>query len=144
MRISCFWARTGVLLAMVVAIGVGTAVGGDSRSKEARHDMEWGFKAARRGYWQLALQRFEHANELTPDQPRILNNIAVAQEANGLFEEALLTYQTGLAIAPKDRALHRNYTRFKEFYESFVAEPEEPDDPEAGDEETVAEGADDA
>ncbi len=58
--------------------------------------MEWGYKAARRGYWQEALLRFEHANQLTPDRPRILNNIAVAQEANGLFEQALLTYQMGL------------------------------------------------
>jgi len=133
-----------MLLAMVVIFGVGTAVGGDGRTKEAREDMEWGFKAARRGYWQLALDRFESANELTPDQPRILNNIAVAQEASGFFEEALLTYQTGLAIAPNDKALRRNYMRFTEFYESFIAEPEEPDEKENDDEETGGEGSDDA
>ena len=68
--------------------------------------------------------RFEHANELTPDQPRILNNIAVAQEANGLYEQALLTYQTGLEIAPNSDALRRNYMRFQEFYTSYIAKPE--------------------
>ena len=68
--------------------------------------------------------RFEHANELTPGKARILNNIAVAQEANGLFEMALLTYQEGLAIDPNNNSLRRNYARFQEFYASYVAPPE--------------------
>lgn len=111
-----------VLLAMLVA---GAAFAGDPNAKEASAEMEWGFKAARRGYWQEALVRFQHANELTPDQPRILNNIAVALEANGMFEQALLAYQTGLAIAPNNEALRRNYKRFQEFYTEYVAPPEE-------------------
>jgi tetratricopeptide (TPR) repeat protein len=90
--------------------------------------MDFGFKAARRGYWQEALYRFERANELTPDQPRILNNIAVAQEANGLFEQAMLTYQTAMSIAPNNDALRRNYMRFQEFYASYVNPPEEAGD----------------
>jgi Flp pilus assembly protein TadD len=102
----------------------GAVVAGDPSAKEARAEMEWGFKAARRGYWLEALRRFEHANELTPDQPRILNNIAVALEANGLFEEALLTYQTGIAINPGDQALRRNYERFQEFYSTYIAPPD--------------------
>ena len=65
---------------------------------------------------------------MTPDQPRILNNIAVAQEANGLFEQALLTYQTGLTLSPKNDALRRNYARFQEFYRTFVAAPESPEE----------------
>ncbi len=99
--------------------------------------MEWGYKAARRGYWQEALMRFEHANELTPDQPRILNNIAVAQEALGLFEQALLTYQTGLTLAPGNGSLQRNYARFQEFYSAYVAPPEEIEIKEAKEDEEV-------
>ena len=129
-------AATLVILAMLVA---GAAVAGTPAVKEAAADMEWGYKTARRGYWQEALARFVHANELTPDQPRILNNIAVAQEANGLYEQALLTYQEGLAIAPNNDALRRNYMRFQEFYSSYIAPPEE-----SGELETGGEGADDA
>ncbi len=125
-----------VMLAMLVA---GAAVAGDPASKEAAADMKWGYKAARRGYWQEALVRFAHANELTPDQPRILNNIAVAQEANGLYEYALLTYQEGLSIAPNNDALRRNYMRFQEFYATYIAPPEE-----SGEQGTGDEGADDA
>ncbi len=110
-----------ILLATVLA---GIAEAGDPNSKEAGAEMKWGFKAARRGYWQEALMRFEHANELTPNQARILNNIAVAQEANGLYELALLTYQEGLALEPNNNALRRNYTRFQEFYRSYIAPPE--------------------
>ena len=59
-----------------------------------------------------------------PDSPRILNNIAVAQEANGMFEEALLTYQTALTINTRDDALRRNYARFQEFYSTYVSPPD--------------------
>jgi Flp pilus assembly protein TadD len=115
-----------VVVVLCVAMTLaGTVVAGDSPAKEAEAEMKWGYKAARRGYWQEALMRFESANELTPDQPRILNNIAVAQEANGLFEQALLTYQTGLTLAPNNDALRRNYGRFQEFYSNYVAPPED-------------------
>ena len=130
---------TAVALAMLAMLVAGAAVAGNPAAKEAAADMEWGFKAARRGYWQEALVRFVHANELTPDQPRILNNIAVSQEANGLYEQALLTYQEGLSIAPKNDALRRNYMRFQEFYSSYIAPPEEIVEQGTGDE-----GADDA
>ncbi len=122
---------------VAVMFCAGAVFAGDGSKKEAKAEMKWGFKAARRGYWQEALMRFERANELTPNQPRVLNNIAVAQEANGLFEEALLTYQTALTIDPGNRAANRNYSRFSEFYSSYVSPPEVG---EAGD---ARDGADD-
>jgi Flp pilus assembly protein TadD len=114
----------GAVMFLATAFPCGMAEAGDPNSKEASAEMKWGFKAAKRGYWQEALLRFEHANELTPNKARILNNIAVAQEANGLYEMALLTYQEGLALEPNNQALRRNYTRFQEFYTSYVAPPE--------------------
>jgi Flp pilus assembly protein TadD len=116
--------KVGAALVFTATISTGITFAGDPNAKEASAEMKWGFKAARRGYWQEALMRFEHANELTPNQPRILNNIAVAQEANGRYEMALLTYQEGLALAPNNSALRRNYTRFQEFYASYIAPPE--------------------
>jgi len=118
----------GATLVLVAIISTGAVFAGNPNAKEASAEMKWGFKAARHGYWQEALMRFEHANELTPNQPRILNNIAVAQEANGLFEMALLTYQEGLSLAPNNSALRRNYMRFQEFYASYISPPEIGDD----------------
>lgn len=126
MQTTRWLARIGLLIAVVTMLGADFAAAGNPAAKEAEAEMEWGYKAARRGYWQEALLRFKHANELTPDQPRIINNIAVAQEANGLYEMALLSYQMGLSINPKDDALRRNYARFQEFYVNHVAKPDEP------------------
>jgi hypothetical protein len=45
-------------------------------------------------------------------------------EASGRFDEALVTYESAMAVAPNDRVLRSNYSRFKEFYETMVAPPE--------------------
>lgn len=125
--------RILVTAVLVAFLALPSAMAGagerDDSKKEARAEMKFGYQAARRGYWQEALMRFERANELTPGQARILNNIAVAQEANGLFEEALLTYQTGLAVDPRDTGLRKNLARFEEFYASHIARPEEKAEP---------------
>jgi Flp pilus assembly protein TadD len=125
----------GAMVILATLLGSPTAEAGNPDAKEASAEMKWGFKAARRGYWQEALLRFENANQLTPNQARILNNIAVAQEANGLYEMALLTYQEGLALEPNNNALRRNYTRFQEFYRSYIAPPEVGAEEGANDEE---------
>lgn len=124
--------RVGAAFVLAACLAIPNAAAGDGTKKEASAEMKWGYKAARRGYWQEALVRFKHANDLTPNNSEILNNIAVAQEANGLYEQALLTYQTGLAINPNDSALKRNYARFQEFYASYIAPPD--DLKETGDE----------
>lgn len=90
----------------------------------AADEVKWGSKAARRGYWQEAHMRFERANGLTPNQPRILNNLAISLEALGRYEEARETYERALALAPNDGALRRNHSRFVEFYTEHVVEVE--------------------
>ena len=144
--------RRGLLvaLAMVVIlgpVGSGALLAKNPMAKQAEEEMEFGYKAAKRGYWQEALERFELADELTPNQPRILNNIAVALEANGRFDEARTTYRAALALDPSNSTLAKNIERFDEFYTTYVAEPE---DEAGGDDETAAgadpkpEGGDDA
>ena len=126
----------GAVVMLLATLSIGTAFAGNPNAKQAEAEMKFGFKVARHGYWQEALQRFERANQLTPNQPRILNNIAVAQEANGMYEMALLTYQEGLALDPHNSTLRRNYTRFQEFYTSYVAPPKEAAEEGAGDAKT--------
>lgn len=104
-----------VLAALLVAP---TAGAGDAAARQASEQVKRGYTAAKNGYWQEALFRFERADALTPNQPRILNNIAVSLEAAGRFEEALAAYESALSVAPNDKVLRRNYSRFKEFYEA--------------------------
>lgn len=129
--------RLVVVIASVLLIaqilGSSPVWAGDSAKDRASDQMKWGYQAARRGYWLEALDRFERANQLTPGQPRILNNIAVALEASGRFEEALLAYETALAVAPSDRVLQRNFAQFKEFYDAQIADQEPPGEGDAED-----------
>ena len=57
------------------------------------------------------------------DPERALNNIAVALEAIGKFEDALAAYQAALKVDPANVELKRNYGRFSEFYQSFKTKP---------------------
>ena len=77
---------------------------------------------AKEGLWQEALFRFERADRLDPKNPKILNNLAVAQEANGQFDAALETYRQALALAPGSKDLKDNYARFVDFYQSYRPE----------------------
>jgi Tfp pilus assembly protein PilF len=102
-------------------------------SGSASQQLAFGVSMAQRGLWSEALFRFERAHRLDPSSFRVLNNLAVAYEANGRFDEALATYRRALAIDPANRDLRRNYARFVEFYQSFR--------PEAAEEEAGAAGA---
>lgn len=94
----------------------------------ADQQLKFGVEMARRGLWSEALFRFRQANRLDPGNPRILNNMAVAYEATGQFEEALELYRSALERHPNDRELRRNFTRFIEFYQSYKPEGEGDND----------------
>ncbi len=111
----------------------------------AEKQMDFGVDMARRGLWKEALFRFQQAARHDPDNPRILNNIAVSFEALGLFDEALEAYQTALRAGPDDDELRANYSQFAEFYQSFRprdAEDEEPSAEVASNAEPAAEQPD--
>jgi Flp pilus assembly protein TadD len=96
----------------------------ESARQQAEEQMDFGIAMARRGLWSEALFRFRQADLKDPGNPAILNNLAVASEAVGLFDEALGFYQKALKLAPSERDLKRNYARFVEFYQAFKPEEE--------------------
>jgi Flp pilus assembly protein TadD len=112
------------LLALLLILGGAVASQAEKPENRASDELKWGSKAARRGYWQEAHMRFDRADGLTPNQPRILNNLAISLEALGRYEEARETYERALALAPNDGALRRNHSRFVEFYTEHVVEAE--------------------
>jgi tetratricopeptide (TPR) repeat protein len=85
--------------------------------------MAFGVDMARRGLWNEALFRFEQARQEAGGSDA-LNNLAVAYEAVGRFDEALATYRQALEGDPGNRALKQNYSRFLEFYQAF--KPKKP------------------
>jgi Flp pilus assembly protein TadD len=95
-----------------------------TKPKSAAEQMAFGVQMARRNLWNEAFFRFQQASALEPSNPRILNNLGVASEARGRFDEALKYYQEALRLAGGDSEIRRNYARFVEFYQSFKPAPE--------------------
>jgi tetratricopeptide (TPR) repeat protein len=113
--------RSRLVFAALAVLMTVPSFAGDPASKQAKDQMKWGLEAARHGYWLEALNRFQRADRLVPNRSKVLNNIAVALEASGRFEDALLAYETALTVAPNDSVVRRNFMQFKEFYDSHVA-----------------------
>jgi len=112
-----------VLLAvLLVTLPASVSLGKDN--SEVGNQMKFGISMAKRGLWSEALFRFRRAEQADPVNPRVLNNIAVASEAVGQFEEALAYYQKALKLDPTERDLKRNYARFVEFYQAFKPKEE--------------------
>ncbi len=112
----------GSSLGWIVCLGLAVVVAGCSgysAGDNAEAQLRFGVQMAQRGLWSEALFRFEKAEKLDPNNARILNNLAVAQEAAGRYDDALATYKKALGLAPGDRDLKQNYAHFVDFYESF-------------------------
>jgi len=109
---------------------------GSSHGAVVTADSQIGFgvSMAKRGLWSEAFFRFQQAQRLEGGStPRLLNNLAVASEALGKFDQALDFYKQGLQQAPGDPELKANYDRFVSFYESFRARGDQkPGAPNAG------------
>jgi len=81
--------------------------------------LAFGTQMAQRGLWNEALFRYREAEKLAPQNARVLNDLAVAYEGTGNFDEALRTYQRALKVEPGNTQLKTNYARFVEFYQGF-------------------------
>jgi hypothetical protein len=107
------------LLLVLPLLGCGSSHGA---VVTADSQIGFGVSMAKRGLWSEAFFRFQQAQRLEGGStPRLLNNLAVASEALGKFDQALDFYKQGLQQAPGDPELKANYDRFVSFYESFRA-----------------------
>ncbi len=108
---------TGLVLSLVVSFS-GCASTPEAAANAA-DQKAYGAKMAQQGFWREALFRFERAAKLAPDDPEILNNLAVASEAVGETARALAAYKRALELRPDDAKIKRNYARFAEYYTSL-------------------------
>ena len=60
------------------------------------------------------------AQALAPADAEILNNLAVACEGNGRYEDAEKFYVQALEAGPKDRTIRDNFERFRIFYAQYL------------------------
>lgn len=125
-----------------LAVAAGTllaaaAFAADSDAAQAADQLKFGVRMAQRGLWSEALFRFEQAKQLAPSNAKVWNDLAVAYEAVGRFDDARAAYREAVRLAPADKDVKRNLSRFLEFYQGFKpqgtapAKPDAPGKPEA-------------
>lgn len=112
-------ARLRFPLLLLGSVALVLASGVDADESKMEQQISFGVKMAQRGLWSEALFRFQQAAAERPGDSRILNNLAVAYEAVGQYEDALEVYQEALRADSANRELKRNYSRFVEFYQAF-------------------------
>ena len=139
--------RPGHRILVVLAI-LGLSISGAmaGRSREAQDQVDFGVKAAKKGLWREARFRWEKALKLAPSDSRILNNLAVACEVAGEFDQADQYYKRALQGDSGNNDIQQNYSLFSAYYKTVLdrrereseapapkpatAPPEEPDAPD--------------
>jgi hypothetical protein len=78
--------------------------------------LRFGTDMARGGNWREAKFRWDQALRQNPADPRLLNNLAVAEEALGAPDRAGELYKQALAAGARDSRIHDNATRSSLFW----------------------------
>jgi len=108
--------RRLILASVVVLIAVAAAPAvarADDRSK-SKEQVEFGIKVAQNGLWNEALYRWQKAVEFDPSYAAAWNNLAIAYEHEGKFDDAKKAYEKALQLDPKNLMIRQNYDLFKE------------------------------
>ena len=81
---------------------------------QSKQQVEFGIKVAQNNLWNEALYRWEKATQLDPTYAAAWNNLAIAYEHEGRFEDAKKAYEQALQLDPKNLMIRQNYDLFKE------------------------------
>ena len=101
-----------ILLFMIIVFGCRS--GGADTSK-AETQKQFGVRMAKMNLWREAMFRFKRAVTMNPDDAMAHNNLAVAYEANGDFDNAAKEYREALRLDRSNQYIQKNYSRFVEF-----------------------------
>jgi Tfp pilus assembly protein PilF len=104
--------RAVVVSAALVVFTPG-AFAADARS-QAKEQVDFGIKVAQSGLWKEAAYRWLKAVEIDPSYSAAWNNLAIAYEQQGNFEQAQKAYEKALELDPKNMMIRQNYDLFKE------------------------------
>ena len=91
----------------------------DARSL-AKAQVEFGIDVARTQLWREAAYRFEKAVETDPTYAAAWNNLAIAYEQQGNFNDANKAYSKAVELDPNNMLIRQNYDLFKEIYDRLT------------------------
>ena len=109
-------------LNIVGAIGLVllSSVAHADETDDARAQVEFGNKVARQALWDEAIYRWKRATEIDPTYSAAWNNLGIAYEQKGLFDDALDAYDEALDLSPNDINIQQNYDLFMEIYDRIT------------------------
>ena len=87
--------------------------------------LHFGIQAAQKELWEEAIFRWKKTIQSNPSSAAAHNNLAVAYEKKGLWEEARKEYEIALKLSPNNSHIKSNFSNFKEYYESKDKENKE-------------------
>jgi Flp pilus assembly protein TadD len=111
-------------LAAIVAIALLATQARAASDLSPRQLMRFGVEAARQGLWREAASRWERAVKDDGANPRLHNNLAVAYESLGRFDDAEREYAAARKLAPDSREIHDNQESFLQMH--AASKPAEP------------------
>lgn len=104
--------------AALSAAGVGGTAGVEDDARSiAKAQVEFGIEVARKELWREAAYRFEKAVETDPTYAAAWNNLAIAYEQQGNFNDANKAYTKAVELDPNNMLIRQNYDLFKEIYD---------------------------
>jgi Flp pilus assembly protein TadD len=103
------------LAAALVAVSVAPIMA--DKHSDAKAQVEFGVAVARRGLWKEALFRWKQAVQIDPEYLAAWNDLAIAYEQMGKFDEARNAYEKALNIEPSNNFIQQNYASFREIYD---------------------------
>lgn len=78
--------------------------------------LHFGIKSAQVDLWDEAIFRWKKVISSNPNSAAAHNNLAVAYEKKGLWEEAKKEYEMALKLSPENSYIKSNYKNFIEYY----------------------------
>jgi Tfp pilus assembly protein PilF len=106
-----FAASTVLILVSLAAAGCRSS----SDTSRPETQRQFGVRMAKMNLWREAMFRFRRAVEIEPQDAMTHNNLAVAYEANGDFDNAAKAYREALRLDRTNQYIAKNYSRFVEF-----------------------------
>lgn len=109
---------------MVIAV-IGAC---SARKRTVQTEFAFANNLAKQGLWKEAHYRWKRVLAEGKESAAVYNNIAIALEKMGKFEEAEAAYKKALQIAPNNSTVKNNYDKLQKYLKG----EDEPDDNEKG------------
>lgn len=91
----------------------------------SQNQLLFGIRAAQKDLWDEAIFRWKKVISASPNSAAAHNNLAVAYEQKGLFEEAKREYELALKLSPSNKHIESNYQKLMQILKDTKKEDDE-------------------